>query len=143
MKHVYAGNRLPVIGFSNNGSLRTPRLDMNGDGKVTVREVDSLMALQFKAAHETLTGRDVKRVLAEQFRRDDGRLERRWLGISSNVTYRYAECGTAGESGNADAGVDTDSGADTNADADECAADEHAAVRIANLAVDGPTDCGR
>lgn len=80
MKHVYAGNRLPVIGFSNNGSLRTPRLDMNGDGKVTVREVDSLMALQFKAAHETLTGRDVKRVLAEQFRRDDGRLERRWLG---------------------------------------------------------------
>ena len=69
---------------------------MNGDGKVTVREVDSLMALQFKAAHETLTGRDVKRVLAEQFRRDDGRLERRWLGISSNVTYRYAECGTAG-----------------------------------------------
>ena len=110
---------------------------MNGDGKVTVREVDSLMALQFKAAHETLTGRDVKRVLAEQFRRDDGRLERRWLGISSNVTYRYAECGTAGESGNADAGVDTDSGADTNADADECAADEHAAVRIANLAVDG------
>ena len=78
---------------------------MNGDGKVTVREVDSLMALQFKAAHETLTGRDVKRVLAEQFRRDDGRLERRWLGISSNVTYRYAECGTAGESGNADAGV--------------------------------------
>ena len=73
------------------------------------------MALQFKAAHETLTGRDVKRVLAEQFRRDDGRLERRWLGISSNVTYRYAECGTAGESGNADAGVDTDSGADTNA----------------------------
>ena len=39
--------------------------------------------------------------------------------------------------GNADAGVDTDSGADTNADADECAADEHAAVRIANLAVDG------
>lgn len=137
MKHVYAGNRLPVIGFSNNGSLRTPRLDMNGDGKVTVREVDSLMALQFKAAHETLTGRDVKRVLAEQFRRDDGRLERRWLGISSNVTYRYAECGTAGESGNADAGVDTDSGADTNADADECAADEHAAVRIVNLAVDG------
>lgn len=131
MKHVYAGNRLPVIGFSNNGSLRTPRLDMNGDGKVTVREVDSLMALQFKAAHETLTGRDVKRVLAEQFHRDDGRLERRWLGISSNVTYRYAECGTAGESGNADAG------ADTNADADECAADEHAAVRIVNLAVDG------
>lgn len=137
MKHMYAGNRLPVIGFSNNGSLRTPRLDMNGDGKVTVREVDSLMALQFKAAHETLTGRDVKRVLAEQFHRDDGRLERRWLGISSNVTYRYAECGTAGESGNADAGVDTDSGADTNADADECAADEHAAVRIVNLAVDG------
>lgn len=44
MKHMYAGNRLPVIGFSNNGSLRTPRLDMNGDGKVTVREVDSLMA---------------------------------------------------------------------------------------------------
>lgn len=40
---------------------------MNGDGKVTVREVDSLMALQFKAAHETLTGRDVKRVLAEHF----------------------------------------------------------------------------
>ena len=131
MKHVYAGNRLPVIGFSNNGSLRTPRLDMNGDGKVTVREVDSLMALQFKAAHETLTGRDVKRVLAEQFHRDDGRLERRWLGISSNVTYRYAECGTTGGSGNADAA------ADTNADADECAADEHAAVRIVNLAVDG------
>ena len=131
MKHVYAGNRLPIIGFSNNGSLRTPRLDMNGDGKVTVREVDSLMALQFKAAHETLTGRDVKRVLAEQFRRDDGRLERRWLGISSNVTYRYAECGTTGGSGNADAA------ADTNADADECAADEHAAVRIVNLAVDG------
>lgn len=131
MKHVYAGNRLPVIGFSNNGSLRTPRLDMNGDGKVIVREVDSLMALQFKAAHETLTGRDVKRVLAEQFHRDDGRLERRWLGISSNVTYRYAECGTTGGSGNADAA------ADTNADADECAADEHAAVRIVNLAVDG------
>ena len=131
MKHVYAGNRLPVIGFSNDGSLRTPRLDMNGDGKVTVREVDSLMALQFKAAHETLTGRDVKRVLAEQFRRDDGRLERRWLGISSNVTYRYAECGTAGGNGNADAAADTD------AAADECAADEHAAVRIVNLTVDG------
>ena len=107
MKHVYAGNRLPVIGFSNNGQSADSTVDMNGDGKVTVREVDSLMALQFKAAHETLTGRDVKRVLAEQFRRDDGRLERRWLGISSNVTYRYAECGTAGESGNADAAADT------------------------------------
>ena len=47
------------------------------------------------------------------------------------MTYRYAECGTTGGSGNADAA------ADTNADADECAADEHAAVRIVNLAVDG------
>ena len=35
-------------------------------------------------------------------------------------------------------GVDTDSGdCIPTHDADECAADEHAAVRIANLAVDG------
>ena len=55
MRNVYAGTRLPVVGFSNNGSLRTKQLDMDEDGKVTIREVDSLMALQFHAAHETLT----------------------------------------------------------------------------------------
>lgn len=90
-RRIYAGTRLPVVGFSNDGSLRTGRLDLDGDGKVSVREVDSLMALQFKAAHETLTGKDLKAVLAEQFRFKDGQLKRRWLGISSNVTYRYVE----------------------------------------------------
>ena len=44
MRNVYAGTRLPVVGFSNDGSLRTKQLDMDEDGKVTIREVDSLMA---------------------------------------------------------------------------------------------------
>lgn len=97
MRNVYAGTRLPVVGFSNDGSLRTKQLDMDEDGKVTIREVDSLMALQFHAAHETLTGLGLKAVLAQQFHRnDDGDLEHRWLGISSNVRYRYVQCGDGG-----------------------------------------------
>ena len=97
MRNVYAGTRLPVVGFSNNGSLRTKQLDMDEDGKVTIREVDSLMALQFHAAHETLTGLGLKAVLAQQFHRnDDGELEHRWLGISSYVRYRYVQCGDGG-----------------------------------------------
>lgn len=97
MRNVYAGTRLPVVGFSNDGSLRTKQLDMDEDGKVTIREVDSLMALQFHAAHETLTGLGLKTVLAQQFHRnDDGELEHRWLGISSNVRYRYVQCGDGG-----------------------------------------------
>lgn len=97
MRNVYAGTRLPVVGFSNDGSLRTKQLDMDEDGKVTIREVDNLMALQFHAAHETLTGLGLKAVLAQQFHRnDDGELEHRWLGISSNVRYRYVQCGDGG-----------------------------------------------
>lgn len=97
MRNVYAGTRLPVVGFSNDGSLRTKQLDMDEDGKVTIREVDSLMALQFHAAHETLTGLGLKAVLAQQFHcNDDGELEHRWLGISSNVRYRYVQCGDGG-----------------------------------------------
>lgn len=97
MRNVYAGTRLPVVGFSNDGSLRTKQLDMDEDGKVTIREVDSLMALQFHAAHETLTGLELKAVLAQQFHRnDDGELEHRRLGISSNVRYRYVQCGDGG-----------------------------------------------
>lgn len=97
MRNVYAGTRLPVVGFSNDGSLRTKQLDMDEDGKVTIREVDSLMALQFHAAYETLTGLGLKAVLAQQFHRnDDGELEHRWLGISSNVRYRYVQCGDGG-----------------------------------------------
>ena len=97
MRNVHAGTRLPVVGFSNDGSLRTKQLDMDEDGKVTIREVDSLMALQFHAAHETLTGLGLKAVLAQQFHRnDDGELEHRWLGISSNVRYRYVQCGDGG-----------------------------------------------
>lgn len=97
MRNVYAGTRLPVVGFSNDGSLRTKQLDMDEDGKVTIREVDSLMALQFHAAHETLTGLGLKAVPAQQFHRnDDGELEHRWLGISSNVRYRYVQCGDGG-----------------------------------------------
>lgn len=97
MRNVYAGTRLPVVGFSNDGSLRTKQLDMDEDGKVTIREVDSLMALQFHAAHETLAGLGLKAVLAQQFHRnDDGELEHRWLGISSNVRYRYVQCGDGG-----------------------------------------------
>lgn len=97
MRNVYAGTRLPVVGFSNDGSLRTKQLDMDEDGKVTIREVDSLMALQFHAAHETLTGLGLTAVLAQQFHRnDDGELEHRWLGISSNVRYRYVQCGDGG-----------------------------------------------
>lgn len=65
MKHTYTGDHLSMIGFSNNSSLRTPRPNMNGDGRVTVHEVDNLMILQFKAVHETPTGRDVKRMLTE------------------------------------------------------------------------------
>ncbi|PJM79544.1 bifunctional metallophosphatase/5'-nucleotidase [Bifidobacterium scaligerum] len=93
MQRVYAGNRIPVIGFSNNGSLRTDTLDTNGDGIVTVREVDSLMALQFRAAYETITGSDLKAILAEQFYRDDGQIRSRWIGISSNVSFRRITCG--------------------------------------------------
>lgn len=36
MRNVYAGTRLPVVGFSNDGSLRTKQLDMDEDGKVTI-----------------------------------------------------------------------------------------------------------
>ena len=38
MRNVYAGTRLPVVGFSNDGSLRTKQLDMDEDGKVLIRE---------------------------------------------------------------------------------------------------------
>ena len=97
MRNVYAGTRLPVVGFSNDGSLRTKQLDMDEDGKVTIREVDSLMALQFHAAHETLTGLGLKAVLAQQFHRnDDGELEHRWLGISSNVRRWWRHIHTRG-----------------------------------------------
>ena len=99
VRHAMRGDpRIPVIGFSNNGSLRADRLDQDGDGLVTVREVDTLLALQFKAAYETLTADEVRQVLSQQFSRSaDGRLERRWLGISSNIRYRYEECSDRSE----------------------------------------------
>ncbi|KFI93026.1 5-nucleotidase family protein [Bifidobacterium saguini DSM 23967] len=129
---LYAGERLPVVGFSNDGSLRTAKLDMDGNGKVSVREVDSLMALQFKAAHETLTGKDLKNVLAEQFRFKDGQLKRRWIGISSNVSYRFVEYQSteAGEETQDKAGSHP---ANTSFDGD----DNHRAVDITDLFIDG------
>ncbi|MBW3089516.1 bifunctional metallophosphatase/5'-nucleotidase [Bifidobacterium miconisargentati] len=155
MRHVYAGLRLPVAGFANDGSIRTARLDMDGDGRVTVREVDSLLALQFKAAHETLRGRDVKAVLAQQFRRGaDGGVKRRWIGISSNVAYRYVTCGgvddpCAAEDAKAKAGKgDPDDADDRDGDSSrgqqrgKAAAEaeenyESAPVRIVDLTIDG------
>ncbi|MBT1163828.1 bifunctional metallophosphatase/5'-nucleotidase [Bifidobacterium felsineum] len=125
-RKIYAGQRLPVIGFSNDGSLRTGQLDLNGDGKVSVKEVDSLMALQFKAAHETLTGKDVKDVLAEQFRFKDDQLKRRWIGISSNVGYRFVER----DSNEAE-------GAGHPADTDFDADNDDSAVAIVDLTIDG------
>ncbi|KAA8826346.1 bifunctional metallophosphatase/5'-nucleotidase [Bifidobacterium reuteri] len=149
MRHVYAGNRLPVVGFSNDGSLRTDRLDLNRDGSVTVREVDSLLALQFKAAHETLTGRMLKAVLAQQFGSKDGRIERRPLGISSNVAYHYVVCGEENGAQPAVCEQDTDSSKDSGAgsEADGTQHDdavskaeeafEKAPVRIVDLTIDG------
>ncbi|MBT1174960.1 bifunctional metallophosphatase/5'-nucleotidase [Bifidobacterium sp. LC6] len=125
---LYAGERLPVVGFSNDGSLRTGKLDLDGNGKVSVREVDSLMALQFKAAHETLTGRDLKSVLAEQFRFKEGQLRRRWIGISSNVSYRYVERDSDGDGNHP---------AETAFDGDH----DDRAVDIEDLTIDGkPVD---
>lgn len=96
IRRLYAGTRLHVVGFSNGGSLRTQRLDLNADRKISVREVDSLMALQFKTAHETFAVGKLKGVLAQQFWRDnDGKLRRKWLGVSSNVSYRYEDCATS------------------------------------------------
>ncbi|WP_140444446.1 MULTISPECIES: bifunctional UDP-sugar hydrolase/5'-nucleotidase [unclassified Bifidobacterium] len=89
----YAGDRIPVIGFSNDGSLRTDNLDLNGDGKISLREVDSMMALQFKVAKRVLTGRQLKAVLAQQWRGKAGRLVVSRLGVSSNVSYRYTTDG--------------------------------------------------
>ncbi|MBT1172995.1 bifunctional metallophosphatase/5'-nucleotidase [Bifidobacterium sp. MA2] len=91
----YAGERIPVVGFSNDGSLRTRSLDANGDGRITVREVDSMMALQFKVAKRVLTGRQLKAVLAQQWRSHGGRLAVNRLGVSSNVSYRYVAGGGA------------------------------------------------
>ncbi|MBT1180437.1 bifunctional metallophosphatase/5'-nucleotidase [Bifidobacterium sp. CP2] len=92
---AYAGDRIPVVGFSNDGSLRTRSLDLDGDGVITRREVDSMMALQFKVAKTTLTGRELKAVLAQQWRRHDGKLAVAHLGVSSNVSYRYSTDGEA------------------------------------------------
>ena len=91
----YAGDRIPVVGFSNDGSLRTDNLDLNGDGRITLREVDSMMALQFKVAKRVLTGRQLKAVLAQQWRGKAGRLVVSRLGVSSNVSYRYTSDGKA------------------------------------------------
>lgn len=93
IRRVYAGTRLHVVGFSNGGSLRTQRLDLNADRKISVREVDSLLALQFKTAYETFPVEQLKGVLSQQFWHDnDGKLRRKWLGVSSNVSYRYEDC---------------------------------------------------
>lgn len=119
-RDLYAGDRIPVVGFSNDGSLRTANLDQNGDGKITRREVDSMMALQFKVAKTTLTGRELKAVLAQQWRRHGGRTVVSRLGVSGNVRYRYVTDGAAsvvpGE-----------------------AADDAGGVRIVDLTVDGRT----
>ncbi|WP_164514737.1 5'-nucleotidase C-terminal domain-containing protein [Bifidobacterium goeldii] len=80
---------IPVVGFSNNGSLRTRNLDANGDGRITLREVDSMLALQFHTAYVTLTGKQLRAALAQQWREHDGRTVVGWLGVSSNVSYRY------------------------------------------------------
>lgn len=92
----YTDPRLPVVGFSNDGSLRTDTLDADGDRIVTAREVGSLMALQFDFAYETVTGAQLKTILGQQFRRDnDGRMQRSLLSVSSNVAYRYVDCAAA------------------------------------------------
>lgn len=95
MRDLYAGDRIPVVGFSNDGSLRTANLDANGDGRITLREADSMMALQFKVAKTTLTGRELKAVLAQQWRRRGGRTVVSRLGVSDNVRYRYVTDGHA------------------------------------------------
>ncbi|KAA8828803.1 bifunctional metallophosphatase/5'-nucleotidase [Bifidobacterium tissieri] len=75
------------VGFSNPGSLRTQALDLDGDGKVTVREARDMMALQFDNAVVTLDGAHVKRLVARQWRHDrDGVWHRDALGVSSNVS---------------------------------------------------------
>ena len=79
----------PIVGFSNNGSLRTKSLDLNNDGRITVREVDDMLALQFHTAYVTLTGAQLKAALAQQWREHDGQMAIGRLGVSSNVSYRY------------------------------------------------------
>ncbi|WP_055426471.1 bifunctional metallophosphatase/5'-nucleotidase [Bifidobacterium aesculapii] len=92
-RELYAGDRIPVVGFSNDGSLRTNDLDLDGDGRITLKEVDSMMALQFHVAKVTLTGKELKAVLAQQWRGKAGRLAVSRLGVSSNVSYRYTTDG--------------------------------------------------
>ncbi|NEG95858.1 bifunctional metallophosphatase/5'-nucleotidase [Bifidobacterium sp. SMB2] len=75
------------VGFVNPGSLRTRALDLDGDGFVTVREAKDMMALQFDNAVTTLTGKQMRRVIAQQWHRRDGAWRNGHLGISSNVRY--------------------------------------------------------
>ena len=98
IRRLYAGTRLHVVGFSNGGSLRTQRLDLNADRKISVREVDSLMALQFETAHETFAVGKLKGVLAQQFWRDNdgscvanGWASRRMCHIGMRIAQRLMD----------------------------------------------------
>lgn len=75
------------VGFVNFGSLRVHDLDGDGDGVITEREARTMMALQFRNATTDMTGAQLKRALAQQWR--DGATQMSYLGVSSNVDYGY------------------------------------------------------
>lgn len=77
------------IGFINPGGLRTDNLDLDGDKQITVKEAYSMLPFGNDNSVVTLTGKQLKDVLAQQWQIKDGKSNVVRLGISSNVTFVY------------------------------------------------------
>ncbi|TPF94711.1 5'-nucleotidase [Bifidobacterium sp. UTBIF-68] len=77
------------IGFINPGGLRTDNLDLDGDKQITVKEAYSMLPFSNDNSVVTLTGKQLKDVLAQQWQIKDGKSNVVRLGISSNVTFVY------------------------------------------------------
>ena len=76
------------IGVINPGGMKAD-LDPNGDGIVTRQEAHDVLPYGNTNAIVTLTGAQLRTMLEQQWQPEDEGTPVRWLGLSSNVTYRY------------------------------------------------------
>ena len=76
------------IGVINPGGLRAD-LDPNGDGIVTYQEAHDVLPFGNTNAVVTLTGAQLKTMFEQQWQPAGEDRPVLWLGVSSNVTYKY------------------------------------------------------
>lgn len=76
------------IGVINAGGMRAD-LDPNGDKQVTLKEAHDVLPFGNSNAVVTLTGKQLKTLIEQQWQPADAQRPVLWLGFSDNVDYQY------------------------------------------------------